>query len=260
MLIKQIQTYYLFGSGKFVAKRNIHIYLPPDYYQDRSKRFPVLYMQDGQNLFNPRTSFAGVAWQIDKTAQELILKKKISSLIIVGIDNSGEQRINEYTPIASNKTGGKADKYSQMLIYELKPFIDHHYRTLPEREFTGLGGSSLGGLFSLYLGIKRPDVFSRLAIMSPSLWWADGFILREVLALPSKQKLRVWLDIGKREGRYIKNQARLLQKIMIKKGWKKHRNDKLADFRYLEAPKAGHNEFSWGERFGKVLKFLFPIV
>lgn len=260
MLNKQIQTHHLFGSGKLVAKRNIHIYLPPDYYQDSSNRFPVLYMQDGQNLFNPKTSFAGLAWQVDKTAQELILKKKISSLIIVGIDNNGEQRINEYTPIHSDGKGGKAENYSQMLINELKPFIDSHYRTLPGREFTGLGGSSLGGLFSLYLGIKRPDIFSRLAVMSPSIWWANSFILSEISALPSREQLRIWLDIGGREGHHIKKQTRFLQKILLKKGWKKHRNTKLADLRYLEAPKASHNEFSWGSRFDKVLKFLFPVL
>jgi predicted alpha/beta superfamily hydrolase len=260
MLVEQIQIHSLFGSGKSVTRRDVRVYLPPDYHSNAEKRFPVLYMQDGQNLFDPKTAFASVAWQVDETAQKLILEKKIPSLIIVGIDNTGEQRIDEYTPIRMRGRGGNADAYAVMLIEELKPFIDGQYRTLPQREFTGLGGSSLGGLFSLYLGIKRADVFSRVAVMSPSIWWGDRFILREVSALQNRLPLRIWLDIGRREGRHFKTQTRLLQEMFIKKGWQKNRNAKLADFRYLETPKAGHDEFSWGARFDKVLRFLFPII
>ncbi len=260
MLIEQIQVHHTFGSGEFVARRNVSVYLPPDYQSNPEKRFPVLYLQDGQNLFNPQTAFAGVAWQADETAQQLILNKKIQSLIMVGIDNTGEQRIDEYTPVRSRGRGGQADLYGKMFTEELKPFIDQTYRTLPQREYTGFGGSSLGGLLSLYLGIKRPDVFSRLAIMSPSVWWGNGFLLREVAALSERLPLRIWLDIGRREGRQFKGQTRHLQEILLHKGWKKNRNARLADFRYLEAPKAVHDELSWGARFDKVLRFLFPVV
>jgi predicted alpha/beta superfamily hydrolase len=258
MLFEQIHFHSSFGSGNSVPRRDLRVYLPPDYHSNSEKRFPVLYLQDGQNLFNPETAFAGVAWQIDETAQQLIQAKKIPSLIIVGIDNTGEQRIDEYTPIRSHGRGGKADDYGNMVVEELKPFIDDQYRTLPHREFTGLGGSSLGGLFSLYLSMKRHDVFSRLALMSPSIWWGDGFILREVSALPDRLPVRIWLDIGGGEGRPFKNQTRLLQKMFMKKGWKKNRDARLADFRYLEMPKARHDEYSWGARFDKVLRFLFP--
>jgi predicted alpha/beta superfamily hydrolase len=260
MLIEQIQLHPSFGSGNSVIKRDVRVYLPPDYHSNAEKRFPVLYLQDGQNLFDPKAAFAGVAWQVDETAQKLILEKKISSLIIVGIDNTGEQRLDEYTPIRSHGRGGKADAYAKMLIEELKPFIDGQYRTLPQREFTGLGGSSLGGLFALYLSIKRADIFSRAAVMSPSIWWANRYILREVSALQTRLPIRIWLDIGRREGGHFKSQTRQLQEILLKKGWKKNRNAKLADFRYFEAPKARHDEFSWGARFDKVLRFLFPVV
>jgi predicted alpha/beta superfamily hydrolase len=258
MVVDQIEIHPAFGSGAFVAKRNVSVYLPPDYHQEPEIRFPVLYLQDGQNLFNPQTAFAGIVWQADEIAQRLILQRKIQSLIIVGIDNTGEQRIDEYTPVRVGGRGGLADAYGKMLIEELKPYIDQTFRTLPQREYTGFGGSSLGGLLALYLGLKRSDIFSRLAVMSPSLWWANGYLLKEIAALPSRLPLRIWLDIGRREGRHYKNQTRRLHDLLLIKGWKKHRNSRLADFRYLEAPKAGHDESSWGARFDKVLRFLYP--
>ena len=259
MLTEQIHIHQAFGSGKFVAPRNVSVYLPPNYLTDADKRFPVLYLQDGQNLFDPRASFAGVAWGVDETAQKLILQKKIPALIIVGLDNTG-QRLEEYTPVSARGRGGQAEAYGKMLIEEVKPFIDNNYRSLPNREFTGLGGSSMGGLLALYLGLQRPDVFSRLAVMSPSAWWANGHILRAAESLPGRLPLRIWLDIGRREGRHYKAQTRYLQEILLAKGWRKNRNAKLADFRYLEAPKASHDESSWGARFGKVLQFLYPRV
>ena len=240
-----------------MAKRDISVYLPPGYFTGEGQRFPVLYMQDGQNLFDPETSFAGVAWHADETAQELILKKKIQPLIIVGISNTGD-RMDEYTPVRSRGRGGRAGEYGRFLIGELKPFIDREYRTLPEREFTGVGGSSLGGLFALYMGFTRPDVFGRIAAISPAAWWANGYILHEAAALRERLPLRIWLDMGRREGRYFLAQTRQLQYILRSKGWRKNRKAVLADFRYLEAARARHDESSWGARFDKVLKFLYP--
>jgi predicted alpha/beta superfamily hydrolase len=258
----QIEVYQLFGSGGGQVKpRTVSVYLPPDYHQDAAERFPVLYMQDGQNLFDPSRSFAGTAWRADETAQELILKKKIQPLLIVAIDNTGD-RLDEYTPVRARmrgtEAGGRADEYGRWLTHELKPFIDAQYRTLSQREFTGVGGSSLGGLFALHMGFAQPDVFGRVAAISPSLWWAGGNILREAARLKTRLPLRIWLDTGLREGRYTIAYARRLQDILRSKGWKKNRRAALADFRYLEASRARHDEFSWGARFDKVLKFLYP--
>lgn len=258
MTVETIQLHDAFGSGQHVAPRKISVYLPPDYHRDTEKRFPVLYLHDGQNLFDPQTSFAGTAWRVDQTAQRLIAQKKIPPLLIVGVDNTGEHRIDEYTPTRARGRGGKAEAYGQMLIEELKPFIDAHYRTRPERECTGLGGSSLGGLVSLHLGLQRHDVFSRLAVLSPSLWWGNGALLREVEALPRRLPLRIWLDIGGREGQPYKAHTRRLQDLLLQKGWQKHRQTRRADLRYWEAPQARHDEVSWGARFDKVLQFLFP--
>lgn len=260
MISEQIQHHYAFGSGKAVVKRDVSIYLPPEYFTDYDQRFPTLYMQDGQNLFDPETSFAGTAWRADETAQGLIQKKKIQPLMIVAASNTAH-RLDEYTPVSArghSQGGGRAGEYGRFLIEELKPFIDREYRTMPEREFTGVGGSSLGGLFALHMGFTRPDVFGRIAAMSPSMWWANGFILREAAALPGRLPLRIWLDMGRREGRYFLAQTRQLQDILRSKGWQKNRKAALADFRYLEAARARHDEFSWGARFDKVLKFLYP--
>lgn len=260
MLMEQIKIHENFGSAQLGAPRNILVYLPPDYGQNPERRYPVLYMHDGQNLMNPADAFGGVAWEVDETAQNLILANQIEPIIIVGIYNSGEKRIDEYTPTKSEGgrmrgRGGLADQYGRMIIEEIKPFIDREYLTKPDREFTALGGSSLGGLVSLYLGFKRPDVFSRLAVISPSVWWANNQIIREIALVGERLPLRIWLDIGKKEGSRIKHQVRALKEILLANGWKSD-----LDLAYYEIPEARHEESAWAQRFGEVLKFLFPVM
>ena len=159
-------------------------------------------LHDGQNLFDGATSFIpGQEWRVDETAQALIAAGKIEPLIIVGIYNAGKDRINEYTPAedAKYKMGGKADLYGRMLVEELKPFIDSHYRTKKDARHTGLGGSSLGGLLALSLGLWFPNVFTRLIAMSPSVWWDDQAIVKMVSELDRKLPLKIWLDTGTNE-------------------------------------------------------------
>ncbi len=259
MLNEQIKIHENFGSEYLIdAPRNVLVYTPPGYGLDKSKRYPVFYMHDGQNLINPQESFGGVVWGVDETAQELILTEQVEPLIIVGIYNTGDKRIDEYTPVKSaggrmRGRGGQADQYGRMIIEELKPFIDREYLTKPQAEFTALGGSSLGGLVSLHLGIKRPDVFSRLAVMSPAVWWANNQIIREVASTGEHLPLKIWLDIGRNEGSRIKHQVRALKEILRANGWQ---ND--VDLAYFEFPEARHDEAAWAARFGLVLKFLFP--
>jgi predicted alpha/beta superfamily hydrolase len=142
-----------------------------------------------------------------------------------------------------------------MIVEELKPFIDAEYRTKPEREFTGTGGSSLGGLVSIYLGLTRPDIFSRVAAISPSAWWAKNQIIRDAARLGERLPVRIWLDIGKREGPRIKHQVRALKEILLANGWTNG-----ADLAYFEIPEARHEESAWAARFGEVLKFLYPML
>lgn len=260
MLTEQIRLHENFGSNYLNAPRNVLVYLPPDYAANPARRYPVFYMHDGQNLINPGDAFGGVVWGVDETAQKLILTNQIEPLIIVGIYNSGEKRIDEYTPVKSaggrmKGRGGQADQYGRMIIEELKPFIDREYLTKPEREFTALGGSSLGGLVSLHLGFKRPDVFSRLAVISPAVWWANNQIIRETAMLGERLPLKIWLDIGKKEGSRIKHQVRALRELLRANGWREN-----VDLAYFEFPEARHDESAWAARFGEILKFLFPIL
>lgn len=253
MLENQIRLHDNFYSHRLSNSRRISVFLPDGYEFDPRSRFPVFYLHDGQNLFDAGTAFGGAAWRADEIAQQLIWRREIKPLIIVGVENTGLNRINEYTPVRNWRgQGGAADFYGKFLIEELKPFVDYHYRTLPGREFTVIGGSSLGGLVSLYLGLRRPDVFSRVAAISPSVWWGNGAIFREVGALNWKPPVRIWLDIGGREGINIKRQTRYLRDALVGKDWKLKK-----DLFYLEARGGRHDEISWSARFDRVLKFLF---
>ncbi|MFZ0062188.1 MAG: alpha/beta hydrolase-fold protein [Pyrinomonadaceae bacterium] len=261
-LTGDIRVHKKFHSQFLTIDRDVLVYLPPGYESAKRSRYPVIYFHDGQNLFDGATSFiAGKEWRVDETAQALIAAGKIEPLIIVGVYNTGTERINEYTPAADSKykQGGKADSYGRMLVEELKPFIDRTYRTRRGAKDTGLGGSSLGGLVSLYLGLKYPHVFGRVAVVSPSVWFANQQIIGFVAALPKKPRVRIWMDIGTREGRNQEEAqqtvkgARLLYETLVKKGWQPGR-----DLSYLEAEGAQHDEAAWAQRVEPIFKFLFP--
>src|ERR1700726_1776307 len=203
-----IQQHRAFPSKILKNRRDILVYLPPGYSRFSTRHYPVLYLHDGQNIFDAATSFAGVEWGVDETAQQLIRKNLIEPLIIVAIANTGEERIHEYAPTRGvidssakrkKRSRGLARLYGRFLIEELKPYIDKKYRTKPEAEFTGLGGSSLGGLLTLSLGLWFPDVFRRLIVMSPSVWWDDPVILKTIDKIDKKLPLKIWLDTGTHE-------------------------------------------------------------
>ena len=232
------------------------VYLPPGY-GTSDARHPVLYLQDGQNLFDPATAFGGQHWEADTTADAMIDKREIAPLIIVGVYNTGVRRVSEYTPTRDRKLrkGGKADRYAQMLARELKPFIDREYRTLKAAAHTGVGGSSLGALVSLVAGLEYPRVFGKLALMSPSVWWDDRAILGNVRRSSSRTRPRIWLDAGTAEGsdpRKVVEDARALREALLAKGW--HEGE---DLEYREFEGEGHNEAAWAARFGAVLLHLF---
>ncbi|MDB4914897.1 MAG: Endo,4-beta-xylanase/feruloyl esterase precursor [Gemmatimonadetes bacterium] len=254
-LTGDVRTHERFHSRYLGHDRTVLVYLPPHYDANAVNRYPVLYLHDGQNVFDRATSF-GEEWHVDECAQALILAGEIEPLIIVGVYNTGEFRVDEYTPTAELEKGrgGHADDYGRMLVEELKPFIDSTYNTLPGAANTGLGGSSLGGLVTLHLGLRHPTTFNRLAALSPSVWWDQRVLLTEVEALPRKLPLRIWLDAGTAEGKDTLDNARDLRDALVAKGW--IIGDDLS---YLEAPGGEHNEQSWAARVERVLKFLFPL-
>lgn len=243
------------------AKREVIVWLPPGYElpANSARRYPVLYMHDGQNLMDVATSYAG-EWKVDETARELIEAGRVEPLIIVGVANAGTERLAEYTHTSTDKypEGGRADLYGDFLVNELKPFIDGTYLTRPEGDSTGLAGSSLGGLVSLYLGMQYPDTFTRLGVVSPSVWWDAREILGRVAALDAPLPLRVWVDIGTDEGTGEEAEtvrdAEALHQALLDKGW-------AADgVHYKVYDGAQHNEAAWSQRFGEVLEFLYPPV
>jgi len=181
-------------------ERKIYIMTPPSYDEDPDRAYPVLYMQDGQNIFSEHRE-GPLCWDVDTTAQSMMAEGKIEEIIVVGIANS-EWRDDEYTPTVDDKegTGGYADLYLQFLIEEVKAYIDSHYRVRPFREDTGIVGSSLGGLLSLYAAIKYPDFFGRIGVISPSLWWDNEIILQMAKEWNmNPDEMKIWIDMGMRE-------------------------------------------------------------
>jgi len=255
-----IKRHRAFPSRILGNRRDVLVYLPPGYRRLSRKRYPVLYLHDGQNVFDAATSFSGVEWGVDETAERLIRQKLIEPLIIVAIANMGEERVHEYAPTRGvidakakrkKRSRGLARLYGHFLMDELKPYIDRKYRTKPGAEFTGLGGSSLGGLVTLAIGILYPRAFSRLIVMSPSIWWDYFAIYRLVDSIEQKPPLKIWLDTGTAEPGW--EQARELRDRLFEKGWKLR-----DDLQYMEAKGADHSEAAWAARVDPALRFLFP--
>ncbi len=243
-----------FHSAHLPDDRDVVVYLPPGY-DEAHPGYPVLYLHDGQNLFDPETAFQkDEHWRVGETADALIAAGRLTPLIIVGIANTGPRRIHEYTPTHDERLGGGlADAYGRLIAEELKPFIDATYRTSPGRASTGLGGSSLGGLVTLYLGMGYPDVYGALAVMSPSVWWDRRVILKTVRAVRPRPPVRIWVDMGTAEGRRGLQDARMLKAALVGAGWVAGR-----DLHYAEYEGGTHSEGAWAARTGEMLEWLFP--
>ncbi len=235
--------------------RNILVYLPRQYAAEPDRRFPVFYLHDGQNLFDGRTSYvAGRTWEAGSSVDRLAESGETEPVILVGVANTGLRRMAEYTPTRDvTMGGGEGRSYGRLLIEELKPFIDRTYRTRHDAKNTGLGGSSLGGLISLFLGLEHPEVFGKVAVLSPSIWWDHRSILGFVNQAQPKPSLKIWLDMGTGEGARHVRDTELLYRLLLRLGWK----DRV-DLSFTEAEGAVHDEAAWAQRFPDVLRFLFP--
>ena len=242
-------------GGSLPAARSITIYLPIAYFAEPHRRFPVFYLHDGQNLFDGTTSYLpGHTWRAHTTADRLTEIGCIQPVILIGIANAGEDRMPEYTPVADPQLGGgRGPLYGRLLLDDLKPLIDGEFRTLPGAPHTALGGSSLGGLISLFLALEHRDRIGRIAVLSPSLWWAGRSILRLARRASVDPALSIWLDIGTAEGAHHLRDTDLLFSILIDRGWEVGRT-----LVYQRVPGGLHNEDAWADRFGEVLAFLFP--
>lgn len=252
--------YHTEFPSKFLKHpRTLAVYVPPGYDLHPAERFPVLYMHDGQNLFDADTAFGGQPWWADEVAERVIRAGRVRPVILVGVANTPD-RLREYGPKRSGKD--KARDYGRFLVEEVKPFIDATYRTLPGWQHTGTGGSSMGGLISLHLSKWYPGVFGLCAAMSASLWWDGEWFLRDIDKKPGwLNTCRVWLDMGRREGgNPTVQKAGVRRAERLAAALKANGIGDTGRVRFLEIPDGEHNEAAWGARFDRVLEFLFPAV
>ena len=252
----QLRKHEQFRSRFLRNQRDLIVYVPPGYDQQPQRRFPVLYLHDGQNLFDRATAFGGQDWNVHGAADYLIQSGSLEPILIVGIYNTGKSRIQEYTPSKAPKLGGgRADRYGKFLLQEVMPFIQNEYRSQTGPQVTGIGGSSLGGLVSLYFGLKYPQTFGKIAALSPSVWWNQRVILRLAAAANLHPRPSIWLDIGTREGPKIVPDVEQFRDLLLKKGWRQGQ-----DLHYERVEGAEHNEAAWSQRVGPFLQFLYPAI
>jgi predicted alpha/beta superfamily hydrolase len=242
-----------FTSAFLARARDVVVYLPPGYHTLEAG-CPVLYLHDGQNLFEPgRAHVPGQHWRVGETVDAMVTTGAIPPVIVVGIDNTGTSRIKEYTPTTDARLGGGlADAYGRFLVEELKPFVDRTYRTRRDAASTALGGSSLGALVTLHIGLTHPGVFGTLVAMSPSVWWDRRVILSTVRRTRPRPAVRIWTDMGTAEGHRALDDARMLKAALVGAGWVAG-----SDLHYAEYEGATHSETAWAERFGEVLTWLW---
>ena len=230
--------------------RKIWIYLPPDY-ETSNKRYPVIYMQDGQNLFDNATAFAG-EWQVDETLNRLF-EQGDYGVIVVGIDNGGGSRINEYTPwVNSQYGGGEGDQYMQFIAETLKPHIDSNYRTKPEAEYNALIGSSLGALISNYGGVKYPNIFNKIGSFSPAYWIVSTEFNNYIAATNENlSNMRIYFVAGSNESTTMVAEIEKAKNSLQNKGL-------TADNTFVKLDSYGqHNENYWRGEFAAAYQWLF---
>jgi len=250
-----------FYSRTFRNTRFVRVWLPPGYHnpENAGRRYPVFYLNDGQNLFEASSSFTGVEWQVDETADRLIREGSVPPMVIVGLDNAGKNRIREYMPHRSMHPvmlRAHGTRYPTFLFKEVMPFMDRNYRVASGPQNTGLGGSSLGALIALYTAVVRPGLIGRLLLESPSLWASNRQIIRQ------SRGVRQWPDrvflatgtaeIGRKErDQSVVDDVRELSFILRRSG--------LDDKRLKLVIEEGgtHHESAWARRFPEALAFLF---
>lgn len=250
-----------FRSRIFRNTRFLRVWLPPGYdeAENRDCRYPVLYLNDGQNLFESATSFTGVEWEVDETADLLIRENAIAPMIIVGIDNAGNARVREYMPYRSLQPmimRVQGNRYPDFLLKEVMPFVACNYRVATGPENTGLGGSSLGALIALYTVIVRPNVVGKLLLESPSLWASNRQIIRESRSV-KQWPWRIYLGTGTAEtgnpdrDRSVVDDVREFSAILRRRDLDDHR------LRLVIEDGGTHHESAWARRFPEALRFLF---
>lgn len=242
--IEIIQDFY---SKTLDNKRKLRIYLPPSYAEQITKYYPVLYVHDGQNVFHGEESYSGESWDLHKTTDYMIKEDLIEEIIIVAIDNMKEERLREYAHqdgfYKGDRVKARGFQYEKFLIRELMPFIEQSYRIKKGPENTAMMGSSMGGLVTFNIGLRRRDLFSKLAVMSPSFWWGKTSPLRKINSYQySKLDSKIWIDTGEAEGRFMSFNEKLISRF------KELKSNYNLDLIYYQVPGAIHSETAWAAR------------
>lgn len=251
-------------ASAHVQAREVQVWLPPGYAADADQRYPVLYLHDGQNVFDAQA--AGAEWQVDEAAQRGVASGRLRPFIVVAVASTGTRTL-DYTPTAMTlsaerlgkpapeRQGGGVAAYARFLVEELKPAIDARYRTHPGVADTAVGGSSFGGLASLWLALHRPETFGAALVVSPSVWWDDRWVLRDAAtataATPPAPRPRLWVDMGALEGAQAVDLARELATLLKRRGWE------TGHLRFMEDARGQHDEASWARRVPAMLDFLY---
>ena len=244
--IEQIESVY---SPELDNERDILVSLPGGY-SARNRQYPVIYMHDGQNLFDPATSFSG-SWNVDVAMAEVSLDGL--NAIVVGIPNMGRDRLAEYSPFEHPQLGGgRGDLYLDFLVNTVKPLIDDRYLTASDRDHTGIVGSSMGGLISLYAFFRHPAVFGFAGVLSPSLWLTERDIFAFIENAPFNEG-KLYLDVGELEGARHVAQALRLRDLLEAKGYTLGQ-----DLMWVQEELGAHHESAWARRFRDAIPFLLP--
>lgn len=267
--IEVLENFYMPQLDRY---RTIRIYLPPSY-EEKRKAYPVIYMHDGQNLFDKETSAFGMAWEVSKVLDKIYSEDNTKEFIVIGIDNSKDFRYNEYSPWKSEigaiylphakKTGnigGEGFKYGEFICNTLKPYIDENYRTLEGRKNTAICGSSMGGLISICIGIKYQNIFGKIGALSSAIYYCNEEVKRLIGEEGKKEDTKIYLSVGTNETSDI-NRADF-SKIYVESTNNLYKYLENAGFGKEEVVKEiiegdEHNEKAWKKRFPNVIKYLF---
>lgn len=240
-IVGSVVYYRKFRSRYPIAERDLLVWLPPSYKNDKSRHFPVLYMHDGQNLIDPLTSFAGRDWRVDESVTRLIRTGQIEEIMVVGIYNTRD-RLEEYSE------SEKGDYYLKFIAEELKVFIDNNFRTLPDREASAIMGSSMGGLCSLRMIWEYPHVFGMAGCLSSSFYHGNGAIFKRIESSKGRKNMKIYIDSGE-DG---KKDAQKMFCLLTSKGFVLGE-----ELDYYFDRGAGHNEDAWADRLERPLRFMF---
>jgi predicted alpha/beta superfamily hydrolase len=234
---------------QFKKRRTVRVYFPPNYTSRQG--YPVIYMFDGQNVFDASTSFAG-EWKVDETLDSLYQYRGFAC-IVVAVYHAENDRVTEQTPWPnSEKVGGDGVKFAQFFVKDLKPYIDKHYRTLPGRENTTIIGSSLGGLMALFMALEYPEIFGKAAVFSPSLWWSEKSF-EQMIKLKKKHYQKIFLLGGEKESETMVGNLERAEQLLKTAGYDEN------ELIIKVAPDGRHSEWFWAREFPDALTWLFGL-